>query len=246
MTPIVALAGRWKAAGMTLNRRLLIPFAALAALLLSPAAAGAAWPGTPGKIAFFDREAPGVPLKVFTPDPNGAGGTHVTVRENTYIPPNSENKIPTTGFMAAPAWSPDGTKIAFAAQIDDPGLPDGATHTAIFVWDWKTKTTKQITTPPPGLTVPGVPRVGHQLADASPAWSPDGNSLAYVRFVGAGDADELAGQKGGNVRIVSLTGGGSRQVTTNLRRPDVLRPELGRRPDGSDASRRQPRRRRRG
>ena len=76
------------------RHRLLLPILALVALLTAPAAAHAAWPGTPGKVAFLDREAPGVPLKVFTPAAYGAGGTHVTVRTDTYNAPNS-GKTPT-------------------------------------------------------------------------------------------------------------------------------------------------------
>ncbi len=198
---------------MNVHRIPLAGAIALVALLFAPAASHGAWPGTPGKIAFLDREAAGVPLKVFTPAGTGAGGTHVTVRENTYTPANSDGKTPTTGFMSAPAWSPDGTRLAFAAQVDDPGMPGDVTHMAIFVWDWKMKTTTQVTTPPPGLVVPGSPQVGHQLTDYAPAWSPDGQSIAFVRMIHANPEDALASQEGGNIRIVSLTGSGSRQVT---------------------------------
>lgn len=194
------------------RKLLLLPALALGALLTGPAAADAAWPGTPGKIAFMDREAAGVPIKVYTPTPDGPGGTHVTVRENAYNAPGS-GKTPTSGFMSAPVWSPDGTRLAFAAQTDDPGLDGDATHMSIFVWDWKTKSTTRVTTPPDGL--PGNPseQIGHQVTDYSPAWSPDGKSIAFVRLVAAAEKDVMRPQLGGNIHIVSLEGGGRRQVT---------------------------------
>ena len=217
---------------MNLHRTPLVTAVALAVLLCAPAASHGAWPGTPGKIAFLDREAAGVPLKVFTPDGTGAGGTHVTVRENTFTPANNEGKTPTTGLMSAPAWSPDGTRVTFAAQIDDPGFPGDVTHMAIFVWDWKMKTTTQVTTPPPGLVVPGSPQVGHQLTDYAPVWSPDGESIAFIRMIHANPEDELASQEGGNIRIVSLTGGGSRQVTHMYGEQAFLALTWGGDPDG--------------
>lgn len=71
--------------------------------------------------------------------------------------------------MSAPACSPDGTRLAFAAQIDDPGFPGDVTHMAIFVWDWKMKTTTQVTTPPPGLLDTESTQIGYQLTDYAPA-----------------------------------------------------------------------------
>lgn len=55
-------------------------------------------------------------------------------------------------------WSPDGTKIAFQAEVDG--------NTDIYVYDNETQTTSRYTA-----------RTG---AQEHPAWSPDGSTIAYV------------------------------------------------------------------
>ena len=75
-------------------------FAALALLLVSllalPGSARSAFPGTNGKIAFAtDRDGN---LEIYTMNADGTGQTRITNN------PASDD---------APAWSPDGTKIAF-------------------------------------------------------------------------------------------------------------------------------------
>jgi TolB protein len=111
------------------DRAELLPAAALG-LLLVPGSAEAAFPGHNGKIVFV------------------SGGTIYTIN------PDGTNRTP---FAAGwnPAWSPDGTKIAFVRS-------DG-----IYVGD--TDGT------PPALVVQG-PRL------VSPEWSPDGTRLAYVQL----------------------------------------------------------------
>lgn len=100
------------------------------------------------------------------------------------------------------------------------------------MWDWHTRTTTQVTTPPPGLVVPDHPELGHELTDYTPAWSPDGKSIAYVRLIGAGTQDALYPTMGGNVRIVSLTGAGSRLVTTMYGEQLFMALSWGGDPDG--------------
>jgi Tol biopolymer transport system component len=78
-----------------LKRRCIVWVVATAALLLLPTAgARAAFPGANGKIAYVDGGA------IWTMSPDGSGKTQIT-----------------TGVDAAPAWSPDGTKIAFHRRI---------------------------------------------------------------------------------------------------------------------------------
>jgi Tol biopolymer transport system component len=83
-----------------------------------------------------------------------------------------------------PAWSADGTRIAFSTGTGTPG---------IFVWDLKTGGTRAVT--PPGA------------GGASPFWRPDGaigytrlkadlsSELAFIRPDGTGDEAFLSGEK---------------------------------------------------
>ena len=62
-----------------------------------------------------------------------------------------------TAGDGAPAWSPDGKKIAFASERT--GNPD------IWVMDSDGGNLRQLTT--------------HTALDAAPAWSPDGKKIAF-------------------------------------------------------------------
>jgi pimeloyl-ACP methyl ester carboxylesterase len=185
-----------------------------AVLAVVPAAAHASWPGTPGKVAYLDQNSKEYPLKVYTPGLDGQGTTE-TIRAETFHFTDGDLVPMTTGFPSAPVWSPDGTMLAFAAKVPDDSLAPGATHTAIFTWRLRDKKITQITTPPAGK--PGCAdcneQLGYAFADYSPAWSPDGQRIAFVRLQGSGDDEGIHGHDGGNIRMVAATGGESIELT---------------------------------
>ncbi len=69
-----------------------------------------------------------------------------------------EWRFPELGEIFAPAWSPDGRSIAFAAQVD--GFLD------LYVLDVETGQLRRLT--------------NDAYADFQPSWSPDGRELAFV------------------------------------------------------------------
>jgi Tol biopolymer transport system component len=65
--------------------------------------------------------------------------------------------VPGVGAIQNPAWSPDGTHIAFSGTVG--GVSD------LFVYDLNARTSKRLT--------------DDKYADIQPAWSPDGSTLVF-------------------------------------------------------------------
>jgi pimeloyl-ACP methyl ester carboxylesterase len=195
-----------------LPSRLLLGLLAGLAALLATAPAHAAFPGTPGRVAYLDNTSPEMPLMVWTPAMGQGSADPVGIDTFHW---QETDKVPMTiGFPSAPVWSPDGTRLAFAAKVPDPGIGGGATHTAIFTWTLRSHAITRITTPPDGK--PGCScsqQLGYLYADYAPAWSPDGKRIAFVREQGSGKDEGVHGTDGGNVRTVPATGGASTELT---------------------------------
>jgi Tol biopolymer transport system component len=102
-----------------------------------------AWDGT-GKRFVFGAIVTGKPALRIVNAENGDLEKEVT--------------FPSLGEIFNPTWSPDGTQIAFSAQVG--GLTD------LFVYDLEGAKLERLTEDP--------------YADLEPAWSPDGNSIAFV------------------------------------------------------------------
>jgi Tol biopolymer transport system component len=111
-------------------------------LPLAPPAAQAAFPGINGKIAFdTDRDAGNIDVYMMQAD--GSGPTRLTTDPS---------------FDADPAWSPDGTRIAFRSDRD--GNPE------IYVMNADGSGQTNLT--------------NEGSEDQEPAWSPDGNKITFA------------------------------------------------------------------
>lgn len=101
---------------------------------------------------------------------------------------------------SSPAWSPDGTRIAFVSERG--ADPDRTNDSNIYVMDAKAGATAiQLT------TFSGPDR-------GRPAWSPDGHWIAYVQ----GDEPKMSAYNLGKLAVVPAGGGAPRLLTESLDR----------------------------
>ena len=116
---------------------------------------------------------------------------------------------------SSPAWSPDGRLVAFASNRTEE--PDGNENSDIWIVSSSNtdqgQTLRQITT--------------NEGLDASPTWSPDGQSIAYV----TGRAPDLIWYAVQQLALVNLSNLESRLLTTDLDR-NVSSPRFTVRGDG--------------
>jgi Tol biopolymer transport system component len=143
----------------------------LTAAALWAAPADGTVPGPNGRIAYEStRDGDS---EIFTINPDGTGETQLTSNSVT------DNQ---------PAWSPDGTKIAFAS--DEGGLGDFE----IYVMDADGSNVVNVTN-------------AHDSSDSDPTWSPDGTQIAYVsNFDGTPDIWKINVGGTGAVNLTSDEG----------------------------------------
>ncbi|MEU6018802.1 hypothetical protein ABZ826_33690 [Streptomyces sp. NPDC047515] len=125
------------------------------------------------------------------------------------VPPEGQ----LAGGDAQPTWSSDGTTLAFTRNHVIRGL-GGIKH----VWTVPVDALDQQR----DLSVTGCPGEC-KVIDDSPAFSPDGGTLAFNRKDGGGRVNERAG-----ILVTSLTGGDCRVVLPSVQRdnPDACRQDI--------------------
>ncbi len=130
-----------------------------------------AWSPDGSRLAFASTRD-GAHLDIWVADADGSGLTNLTPLPDT------------TGLGESgtePAWSPDGTKIAYVYQGD------------VWTMDAASGAGKVNLTEDPAIATAG----------QSPAWSPDGSTIAYVR---SADIWMMAANGAGKRRVTSTTG----------------------------------------
>ncbi len=133
------------------------------------------------QIAFYRRSGDAAAIYLVSP----RGGTPVRLMGLHFGPPDPMAKP--TGFPEPLSWSPDGKYLAF---VDRPSPQEPY---SVYLRSIESRDDRCLTWPP-----------ADAYGDGSPALSPDGRNLAFVRRGADGSAD---------IYLTSLVEGGLRQIT---------------------------------
>jgi hypothetical protein len=177
--------------------RLALALVASALFLLAAAPAGASFFGTNGKVAWLTTSGA---LMVDDPYDEAAAAPLANAAPAKGFPDQPG------AYRSPPAWSPDGTRIAYTEALTDTSpYPD---HSAVFVINADGSGRKQVSHPFAAV-VPScdVCDDGERTYDYSPVWKDD-NTLAFIRFVIPDDEATHVSIGGTSVWTVGVDGGG--------------------------------------
>jgi Tol biopolymer transport system component len=158
---------------------------------------------TNGLIVFYRYlDLEGTKSAIFTMYPNGSH-----IRQITHPPKGWSDTYP--------AWSPDGTKVAFQRGCRRSPHCDGS---RILLVDVNTGDTRSVThcIPDGGWTKEHPPpsSAPYCVGDSQPAFSPDGKSIAFRRIIGPKEASSIVE----GIFIVGLDGSDPHQVSNVQKR----------------------------
>jgi TolB protein len=136
---------------------------------------------TGGEIAFTVNRGGWGEIWLMAPD--GSDRRRLTETE----PPQSD-----TSGAASPAWSPDGSKLVYAAQFGT--RQEAQSRGELYVMNADGTDRQRLTR--------------NDDFDGDPVWSPDAKRIAFTRATGVGTEERRSG-----IVVIDAEGGGEKQVT---------------------------------
>ena len=154
--------------------------------VIIPASASIPTVTTPGCIAFSSNRDGD--FDIYVMDADGGNAQQLTTDDPAFIPASAMGNGSDTG----PAWSPDGTRIAFTKRFQV-GPPFRPSTPDVYIMDAD------------GGNMQPLPDLAPSSLDA-PAWSPDGNHLAVAHW-------EQGPGLGSDIRVMEDTGTNPKPLT---------------------------------
>lgn len=153
-------------------------------------------------------EAEPVGTLAFTVNDNGVGSIWTMAADGSKRTALTESPRTDAAGATSPAWSPDGARIAFAAQL---GRKEDSNRTELYVMDADGGNVRRLTR--------------NEALDTSPSWSRDGRRIAFMRTAAFGTE-----HASGGIFVMAADGSATVQITRAPARAFDVAPEWS--PDG--------------